>query len=288
MRYRYLWISLLVLSCVALSACSKCSSSIARGSQSIVVLSPEVAEILVAIGAEDRIIGVTEECTYPEVLASKTRVGKFGVLDREKIIGLKPDLIFASALEQQSVAEEFGKLGFHVETVYPKSIVEMLSEIRRIGLITGLDKAANELADSLYTAIEQIKAKSDGKPKPKVYLEIYRDPLMSVSDQSFVGELIAAAGGDNIFPTLERDYARVKAEDVVKAAPEIIICYSQDSLANIISRKGWQRVPAIRNKMVFFEEDINPDWIQRAGPRVILGLRRLNELFGSMHTAEKG
>ncbi|MCD8479712.1 MAG: hypothetical protein LRZ88_05475 [Candidatus Cloacimonetes bacterium] len=61
---------------------------------------------------------------------------------------------------------------------------------------------------------------------------------MSVADNSFVGELIEIAGGDNVFDRLERDYSRVKAEDVILAKPDIIICYSQDSLANILRARA--------------------------------------------------
>ncbi|MDZ4121495.1 MAG: helical backbone metal receptor, partial [Candidatus Cloacimonadaceae bacterium] len=252
----------------------------AQESRSIVVLSPEVAEILVAIGAEDRIVGVTEECTYPEVLLSKPRVGKFGLLDRERIISLKPALIFASALEQEGLAGEFSRLGYRVETVYPRSLAEMISEIRRIGEIVDMAESANALADSLAMEIARIKMAADLRgAKPRVYLEIYRDPLMSVSDQSFVGELIETAGGDNIFPTLERDYARIKAEDVVSARPDIIICYSHDTLDNILNRKGWSNIPAIQTQSIYFESDIDPDLIQRAGPRAIQGMQILAEIF---------
>ncbi len=281
MRNIYFVAALLLPALITLSffACGKLADA---DHERYVVLSPEVAEILVAIGATERIAGITEECKVLPGLEQIAVVGKFGMLDREKIIALKPGIIFASALEQQSVAEDFGKLGYRVEIIYPKTIAEMLSEIVRLGDITDLQSAANELAASMRKELELVHAESIGLSRPRVYLEIYRDPLMSVSDQSFVGELIESAGGDNIFPTLERDYSRIKAEDVINAAPEIIICFSHDTLQNILSRKGWQRIPAIINRRVFFEEDINPDWIQRAGPRSVLGLRRLQEIISSV------
>ena len=277
---KYLAIALGLVICLSLNACSKCSHSIAQEKDSIVVLSPEVAEILVAMGAEDRIVGVTEECTNPEILGQKPLVGKFGLLVRERIIALKPSLIFASALEQDAIAEELSSLGYRVEKVYPRNLAEMLSEIRRIGEILQLTEDANALAESLSTEIAKIRKSAEAlSSKPKVYVEIYRDPLMSVSDQSLVGELIETAGGDNIFSTLERDYARVRAEDVVMAKPDIIICYSQDTLDSILSRKGWGNIPAIKTQSIYFEEDINPDWIMRAGPRAILGMQKLAEIF---------
>ncbi|MCB5269350.1 MAG: ABC transporter substrate-binding protein, partial [Candidatus Cloacimonadaceae bacterium] len=118
-----------------------------------------------------------------------------------------------------------------------------------------------------------------------VYLEIYRDPLMSVSDKSFVGELIEIAGGNNVFDTLERDYSRVNPETVIAAKPDIMICFSQDNLPNILSRKGWQVIPALQDSMIFFEDSIDPDLIQRAGPRIIEGIMALEKIYEHWRTS---
>ncbi|HNX37108.1 MAG TPA: cobalamin-binding protein [Candidatus Cloacimonadota bacterium] len=244
-----------------------------------VVLSPEIAEILCALGAASDIVGVTDECTYPAELHGIESVGKFGALDREKIISLKPTVIFSSALEQEAIASEFSKLGFRVESYYPKSLDSMIMGIREIGGIVDKHNEMLALTDSLLSFISRTRKQTAGQTRPRVYIEIYRDPLMSASDQSFVGELIELAGGDNVFPTLERDYSRVKAEDVINSNPDVIICYSQDTLASILSRKGWQNIPAIKNKQIYFEKDIEPDLIQRAGPRIVQGVTRLREIF---------
>ena len=128
------------------------------------------------------------------------------------------------------------------------------------------------LFDQLYTPVKQYPLPSgdtatlyrrDGPRQPREY------PVI----------LIETAGGNNVFDVLERDYCRIDAEDVVAAKPDIIICYSQETLQTILNRKGWQDIPAIRNKRVYFEKDINPDWMQRATPRAILGMERLRELL---------
>ena len=261
-----------------------CSSGCKRAERAIsgkryVVLSPEIAEIIAAIEGTDNIVGVTEECTFPAVLNSKEKVGKFGTLNKEKIVALKPSIVFASALEQQAIAAELTKLEIKVHTVYPKNLAEMLEGIKSVGDAIGNKDRAAFVADSLQSELNQIRAKSAGKYRPKVYLEIYREPLMSVSDKSFVGELIELAGGDNIFSELERDYARVSPEAVIKASPDIIICYSKDSKENIKKRLGWQNISATQNDRIYFEQDIDPDWLLRAGPRCVKGAARLQEIL---------
>ena len=266
----------LMISLLLLFSCK--TSSRAEAAERYVVLSPEVAELLCSLGLEDRIIGVTKECSYPPVLATKEIVGDFGALNKEKIIQLQPGIIFSSALEQEAISAEFTKLGFRVESFYPTSLTELYAGIARLGEITGTQSRASALTDSLKQSLEAVRQEASGKRRPKIFLEIYRDPLMSVSDQSFVGALIELAGGDNVFDRLERDYSRVDPEKVIEAAPDIMICYSQDSLQSILSRKGWQDIPALKSGRIYFEDDINPDWIQRAGPRIVEGARRLREL----------
>lgn len=244
-----------------------------------VVLSPEIAEIIVSLGAGDMIVGVTEECTYPQELADKPRVGKFGSINKEAVLSLKPTMVFTSSLEQDAISAEMEKLGMQVEQVYPKTINELVQAIRFLGDKVQRKEAAKHLGVEIRAVLDSVGLASVGKAKPKVYLEIYRDPLMSVSDASMVGQLLEAAGGDNVFKVLERDYARISPEDVINAAPDIMICYSQDTLNNIKARKGWQNIPAIKNNHVYFEADINPDWIQRAGPRIVHGLKRLREIY---------
>ena len=245
----------------------------------IVVLSPEVAEIICALNAEKEIIGVTAECNYPPSLQQKKIVGSFSSIDKEAIIALNPELIFCSSLEQENIAYDLKNLGFQVEVIYPKGINEMLSDIERIGTLIQKKEEAVKLVNYLKEETEKIKANAQGKLRPKVYLEIYRNPLMSVSDSSFIGELIELAGGDNIFSTLERDYARINPEAVIAAKPDIMICYSQDTLKNIINRKGWQNIPAIQKRRIYFEKDINPDLLQRATSRCIEGMKELAKIF---------
>lgn len=263
---------------------ASCSPAPKDNAERYVVLSPEVAEILASLGVEHRIVGLTQECSYPPSLAEIHKVGAFGAVKLENVIALKPSIVFSAGLEQDGISEDLKRLGYRVESIYPKSLQQLYEEIARIGQITNSQKAAEQLQSQLQREIASIVKDNQGKRRPKVYLEIYRDPLMSVADDSFVGELIALAGGDNVFDRLERDYSRVKAEAVIAAKPDIMICYSRDSLPNILSRKGWHVIPALRDSMIFFEDSIDPDLIQRAGPRIIDGLKALDLVFEQWRT----
>lgn len=265
---------------VAVILLTGCSKSEQQAGERYIITSPEIAEIIYLLEGAENIVGVTIECDYPAKLQEIEKVGNFGKVDFEKIISLDPTIVFTSGLEQELLTTELEKLQIPTAQFYPKSINDMISSIREIGKLIGVEKRANFVADSLYTEIEKISQNNDDNP-PTVYVEIYNNPIMSVSDISFVGEVIQNAGGNNIFSELPRDYSRVKAEDIINADPEIIIltCPPKVTAESIKIRKGWEVISAVKNDRIYTALDINPDLIIRATPRVIEGMKILQKIF---------
>jgi len=257
-----------------------CSKAEQQAGNRYIITSPEIAEIVYLLQGASNIVGVTIECDYPANLQEIGKVGNFGKVDFEKIISLDPTIVFTSGLEQELLTTELEKLQIPTAQFYPKSIDDMISSIREIGKLIGVEKRSNFVADSLKAEIEKI-SQNNGADSPTVYVEIYNNPIMSVSDRSFVGEVIQKAGGNNIFAELPRDYSRVKAEDVINADPEIIIltCPPEVTAENIKIRKGWEVISAVENDRIYTALDINPDLIIRATPRVIEGMKKLQKIF---------
>ena len=268
----------IILSILILNGCRKLDLK-SNPEQRIIITSPEVAEIVAAVQGVDNIVGVTYECDYPRILLEKPKVGSFGRIDMEKIVTLEPDLIFTSGLEQNRITSDLQKLGFSVVQIYPRSVDELLDSIILIGDKIGVRQSAVSLVDSLKQEIEILQEQIP-ENRPRVYIEIYNDPLMSVSDSSFLGELIELSGGNNIFTTLPRDYSRVNQEDIIRSDPEIIILTFCGLAENDIkTRKGWSEISAVRNSRIYTPDDIDPDLIVRASPRIIEGIVRLKEIF---------
>ncbi len=267
----------LFVAVIFLAGCSKSEQQIG---ERYIITSPEIAEIVYLLQGADNIVGITIECDYPVKLQEIEKVGNFGKVDFEKIISLDPTIVFTSGLEQELLTTKLEKLQIPTAQFYPKSIADMISSIREIGKLIGVEKRANFVADSLEIEIEKI-SQNNGEKSPKVYVEIYNNPIMSVSDRSFVGEVIQKAGGNNIFAELPRDYSRVKAEDVINADPEIIIltCPPEVTAKSIKIRKGWEVISAVKNDRIYTALDINPDLIIRATPRVIEGMKKLQKIF---------
>lgn len=243
----------------------------------LVIASPEVAEIVSSLGREDLIKGVTKECNYPSTLAGKTLIGTFGKVDVEKVIKLQPDIVFVSGLEQKHIAAELSKLGIRIEKVYPQTLMEMLESVTQIAELIGAEQEGQVLVAEMSQQIKELKSERGDSP-PRIYVEIYGNPLMSVADSSYVGELVELAGFDNVFAELPRDYSRINPEKVLNAAPEyILLLYPEMTKKQVEDRKGWENVPAVKNSRIITTAEINPDLLVRATPRSLEGVKILKE-----------
>ena len=258
--------------------CSILSISILFSQERYVVLSPELGEIIAALGRLNRVVGVTKECDYPKEYSSIDKVGNFGSVNYEKVISKKPTLVFTSDLEHLQLNNNLSKMNIPIASFYPKSFSELMQTILSIGQITDSKTRARTIVDSMKRAIAELKSTQ----KPRVYIEIYPKPIMSAAQTSFLGDLIHIAGGVNIFFDLKRDYSRVKSSQIIAKNPQVIILtYDGVDKENIADRLGWREIDAVQRDAVFTTSDINPDIILRASPRSTMGIVQLNEIFAA-------
>jgi len=250
----------------------------------IISLTPATTEILFALGLGDEIIAVSSYCTWPLEAKKKEKVGSFSSPNIEKIITLKPDLVFVTGMEQAHLVAILSSLNIKYISVDPKNIDELMDSIKEIGAVTGkADQAAvvNKNIKDALTKIEKSISMAGLTQRPKIYMEIWYDPIMSPGKGSFVDDMIRQAGGINITSDLRRSYSRIDPEEVIFRNPDrIILAYMKsDSWVNenFSKRLGWENVKAVRADKIFI--GINPDIILRPGPRVAQGLIELHERF---------
>ena len=273
-KYFFLFALILIVSC------STPSDKTEAPHPRIVVLSPELAEIICSLRAEDHIIGITQECDYQKTLTQKESVGSFSAPNLEKIISLEPDAVLLTGMEQEIFKHKLQDLKITVYQFYPTSINGLYETISEIGTYLKKEDNADSLIHEMQNSIEKIQKPEES---PTIYIEIYNKPLMTASSDSFVGDVINAAGLKNIFPELPREYCSVSAEKVVELNPDIIlITYPGVNSEDIKDRLGWDTISAVKNNMIYTTEDIDPDIILRAGPRIVQGIQALSQL-GNQH-----
>ena len=237
----------------------------------IVCLTEETVETLYLLGQDHRIVGVTGYAVRPaRVRREKPRVGAFTSADLPKILGLAPDLVLTFSDLQADIAAGLIRAGVAVHAFNQRDIAGILAMIRMLGALTGVPERAEALAAGYAARLAAIAA--DAPPRrPRVWFEEWDDPL--ISGIGWVSELIAIAGGEDVFAGLAQQKSardRILApEAVAAAAPEVIVaswCGKKVRPERIAARPGWETVPAVRAGRI---HEIKSPLILQPGPAAL-------------------
>lgn len=245
----------------------------------IVSLSPSNTEILFALGLDRQIAGVTKYCDYPSEALKKPKVGGFTDPSLELIVNAKPDLVLAGSIHQELI-RRLEELNVAVVALEPKSVEQVLEKILLTGKATGANDEAQSMVDNLRRQINEIGAKVKNIPedkKPRVFFELYQDPLTTIGGKSYIHDLIIAAGGKNITGSLKQEWLTYSTEQILAQDPEVIIFVhmhgSKQMVEQVKKRPNWQNISAVKNNRVYYLA--NENIVLRPGPRLGEGLKTL-------------
>lgn len=237
--------------------------------QRIVSLAPSVTEILFALGAGDRIAGVTSYCDYPPEARQKAAVGDTLKPSVEKMVALKADLVIISTASQVEASfQRLVELGIPVYVSNPRSIAGVLESIDKIGELIDVRDRAHQLTDELRGRIATVEARVAETTRPSVFVILGTEPLITAGAGSFINDLINRAGARSISGEDKGDYPQYSIETVVAKQPEIIFVQAGgDELTQRL-----RQTPAARANRVYHVDD---DLLLRPGPRIVDGLERI-------------
>ena len=258
----------------------------------IICLTEETTETLYLLGEQDRVVGVSGYTVRPPEARQKPKVSAYINAKFDKILSLKPDLVFAFSDLQADIAAELIRRGVTVFTFNQRSIVEIMEMILTIGRIVGSADKAEQLVATLQTEMDAIAQSASRFPyRPRVLFEEWHDPL--ISGIRWVDELIEIAGGDPVFRELrECQSAKDRIVDpaiVIDRDPQVIIgswCGRQVKKDLIRAREGWSAISAVRNDQIY---EIKSAYILQPGPASLTeGLRQLHAILAHAIEQEVG
>jgi iron complex transport system substrate-binding protein len=216
----------------------------------IVTLTPSLAEIVYGIGAGDAIAGVTDHTDYPAEARAKPSVG--GMVDPsvERIVALRPDLVLATLeSNRQTTIDGLQRLGIPVFVIRPEGLDGILQAVEQIGLALNRLSDARAAVDRLRVRRQELASRVAGLTRPRVFVLIWPDPVVTVGHHAFITEAIEAAGAECVTSNLPQPWPRVSLEEVVRLAPDTIVLIANGhptlSLDELARRPGWNRVPAV-------------------------------------------
>jgi len=256
--------------------------------QRVISTSPAITEILFALGAGDRVVGVTDYCSFPKKACLLPSIGGPLNPSTETWIALKPDLIIVQ--EDSIVINKHATiLKIPILKVSVNNLENILTSIQVIADSMQVSKRGHQLVDKINAEIEQYRIRLR-KLKPRQVLMLLSDTndpsrdLYAVGRDTFLNELLSIAGGENILPDTMATYPKISKEFIIAKSPEIIIEIgpkSNLSSDGILGRKKtWGKYPtlnAVKNNRLYF---IGADYILIPGPRLV---NILDDLTRNIH-----
>jgi ABC-type Fe3+-hydroxamate transport system substrate-binding protein len=247
----------------------------------IVSLIPSITEILFAIGAGDRVVGCTIYCTEPpEGVATKTRVGGEKNPRLEVIRELDPDLVIANV--EENVREHVDTLrawGIPVHVTYPRTVADGIRLVGELGELLEVGERARGIEAELRARYEQVRAATARRRPRRVFCPIWRRPYMTINRDTYVHDVLAVAGGANVFGDEPRRYPEIALGQMAAADPEVILLPDEPyrfRRAHVADFDPFPDLPAVRDGRIHLVDGKLLSWY---GPRIGEALRVLPPLF---------
>lgn len=247
----------------------------------IIAANANAAEMLIALGAADRIVGATGSTLGVPYIRNKiphaASIGDWQTPNIEQMLALRPDVVISYSSYRPKNADQITAHNITIVSLDCYKLSTLASDARALGKLTGKSNEAEVYARMVEDTIAEVTSRTKKIPAdnyPSVYYESYADLTVSAPG-SGSDELITGSGGKNVAANLSASSAKISPEWVVAQKPDFIfkavssnnVKSLDEVMTGIKARTGWDTVPAVKNDRVYaFSNEII------YGPRAYIGL----------------
>ena len=264
--------------------------------QRIVSLAPSLTETLLFLGLDSKVVGVTEQCNYPEEASDREKVGSFVYPDLERVRRLKPDLVLALGQIHSRFLDELQDYTVSVLVLNSKSVEGIFEGMEETTRLAGEEERGRTLVSSLRKRVQMVQERLKSQP-PRVFRLMIDGTIGTPTRSSYQYDAIRLAGGNPLLLNHEKPYTSIPLEEVLSFDPEVIIsCGRNDGekpqrrcpdcrvekppclrmMEEIRNWEGWKMTSAVREGRVY---PIPCEFLCRPGPRLVEGIEWMSKLF---------
>lgn len=245
--------------------------------EKVISLSPANTEILFAVGAGERVIGKTDYCSYPEEASQVESIGTYTSPNTELIISMEPDVVFASDYIDENIREQVEAAGAEVVVFSADSVESVEDLILQAGEILNLKENAQNLVDSMNEDLKEIQEDVSSKAESRsAFIDI--GSFYSAGPGSLLDDMLNKIDVENVAADTGETWPQLSVESIIEKNPDVYISLFTKA-EDLKNTSGLNELDCIKDdSIVYFEEFSNEaDMIQRAGPRVVDGIKVLAE-----------
>lgn len=252
--------------------------------QRIITLAPNLTEFIYDLGLDKFLVGNTTYCDYPDEANTKEKVGDLITFNFEKILSLKPDLIFITVEgNTKETYDKFRELGLNVFVSNPRNFIGIKKTYLDIAKIFGIKEKAKLRIEEWNATISEIKEATDTLNKPTMYCAVELKPIMVAGKNTFINEIIEICGGKNLAASLKQNYPVLSREEILRSNPDYLLftAHLNDKVENIINTyPEWKFLKAVKNGNVLL---LDRNLFGRPGPRFVEAVETLFKLLHPQH-----
>lgn len=250
----------------------------------IVSLVPAATEMLYAIGAGPRMVGVSSYDSFPPEVKKLPNVGALLDPNVELMLSLKPQLVVVYG-SQVDLKQQLARAGIAVFDYKHAGLADVTTTIRALGQRIGTAARAEQVAREIELGLEEIRVKVKGRARPRTLLVFGRERLAlrglyASGGIGFLNDMLEAAGGVNVLADVDTQAVQASTEQILARRPDVILetrarnraWPSGEQQAELRVWDALKSVPAVRNRRVLFLFD---DRIVIPGPRVVEGTKAI-------------
>lgn len=244
----------------------------------VVCLVPSITDTVFALGSGDDVVAVSDYTTRPPAALKKPSIGGLVKPSIETILSFHPDLVLGTSIPGATeTAAQLQNVGVPVYLVDPHGLSGILRSVSSVGEALNRVPQAAALNARLNQRIEAVRARSAGKPAPKVLVPVWYDPIITIGKNAFISQLVETAGAKSVTDDLLPDWPEVSMETVVTRAPEalVLIRGGKISIGMLQKQPGWSSLRAVRSGKVYYVDT----GIQEPSPVAIDALEELAREF---------
>jgi ABC-type Fe3+-hydroxamate transport system substrate-binding protein len=228
----------------------------------VVSLVPTNSEMVCLLDCS-RLVGGTRYDQFPSELKDRVRLKQIELVgggfdaNLETIVRLNPDLVITNGPTQQRFALPLKNMGYSVLSLWPRDLAGLEKSFLLLAQLLAQQEKARSIINDMRRNLTAIEARAKDKPRKRVYLQMWTDPLITVGKYSFPDWLVGAAGGVNVFGDMPFDSGQVSLESLIDRDPEVLIfLVGQEPFArNITKRPGWSSIRGVRAEHFCFIDE---------------------------------
>ncbi|MGH7578329.1 MAG: ABC transporter substrate-binding protein [Longimicrobiales bacterium] len=242
----------------------------------IVSTLPSVTELIVALGAADRLVARTRYDTDPRI-ADVPSLGLTLTPSAEAILAFEPELVIGGGDWGARGWPLLESAGLRIYLANVQRTADIYSTARRLGTLLDIPVSADSLIRRLEAGLDTVRRAVAGRPRASVLYLIWPRPPQTAGPGTFIDEVITAAGGRNVFADSPIRWPQISVEEILRRDPDVIVLPQGRSHATpfemVDGEPGWRDLTAFREGRVVRVES---DLFNRPGPRVAEAARTLS------------